>query len=52
MEKKEKKERVSETEKGSGKEMHFSLSSEISTKCHYISLAQTSFPFIETNHLI
>jgi len=44
MEKKEKKERVSETEKGSDKEIHFSLNSEISTKYHHIS------PYITIYH--
>jgi hypothetical protein len=38
MEKREEKERVSETEKGSGKEMHFLLSSEISTSSNIISM--------------
>jgi hypothetical protein len=38
MEKKEKKERLSETEKGSGKEKHFSLGSEILTSSNIISI--------------
>jgi len=38
MENKEKKEKLSETEKGSGKEMHFSINSEISTSSNIISV--------------
>jgi len=38
MENKEKKERVSETEKGGGKDVHFSINSEISTSSNIISV--------------